>query len=181
MVIFFKSVDPTFTIYMGKDKYENEELIKYGLPIDIWFHVEGLSSAHVYLRLPDGITMENIPSDVLQECLQLVKENSRDGRKKDSVSVCYTPWENLYKSSSMDVGEVGFKDELMVKVVNGIEKNNDVLKQLKKTMEDKVVNLEAEKESFQIELNNKKKKFYEEQVRLFIINIIVEKKRNRAK
>jgi hypothetical protein len=36
-------------IYMGKDKTENEELIKYSFPKDVWFHVESLSSAHVYL------------------------------------------------------------------------------------------------------------------------------------
>jgi predicted ribosome quality control (RQC) complex YloA/Tae2 family protein len=42
---------------MGKDKYENEELLKYGFPVkflfkeDLWFHVKDYSSAHVYLRL----------------------------------------------------------------------------------------------------------------------------------
>ena len=34
-------------IYMGKDKFENEELIKNGLNCDVWFHVDNLSSAHV--------------------------------------------------------------------------------------------------------------------------------------
>ncbi|XP_035178547.1 coiled-coil domain-containing protein 25 isoform X2 [Oxyura jamaicensis] len=29
----------------------DEDLIKYGWPEDIWFHVDKLSSAHVYLRL----------------------------------------------------------------------------------------------------------------------------------
>jgi hypothetical protein len=37
--------------YVGRDKHENEFLIKYGWPSDIWFHVEGLSSAHVYFRI----------------------------------------------------------------------------------------------------------------------------------
>lgn len=60
---------------MGKDKFESkllpfyiilridlsyninpfnctdEELIKWGWPEDVWFHVDKLSSAHVYLRL----------------------------------------------------------------------------------------------------------------------------------
>lgn len=56
MVLFFTCIsDPDVVIYMGKDKYENEELIKYAWPdCDIWFHVDNLSSAHVYLRLkPD--------------------------------------------------------------------------------------------------------------------------------
>jgi predicted ribosome quality control (RQC) complex YloA/Tae2 family protein len=167
MVIFFKSINPAYTIYMGKDKYENEELIKWALPIDVWFHVEDLSSAHVYLRLPEGITLDNIPKEALQECAQLVKDNSRDGRKKDKVSVCYTLWENLKKTSSMEVGEVGFHNENKVKVFHGVVKDPDTLKRLNKTMVEKVVNLEAEKESFNIEAANKKKKFYDDNVFYF--------------
>ena len=38
----------------GGDKYENEDLIKWGWPEDVWFHVDKHSSAHIYLRLkPD--------------------------------------------------------------------------------------------------------------------------------
>ena len=66
-------------IYMGRDKYENEDLIKYGLPVDVWFHVDGLSSAHVYLRLPEGCRMEDIPAETLEDCAQLVKQNSIQG------------------------------------------------------------------------------------------------------
>ena len=29
-------VEKDAIVYMGKDKYENEELIKYALPHDIW-------------------------------------------------------------------------------------------------------------------------------------------------
>lgn len=58
MVFFFICVsDPSIIIYMGKDKYENEDLIKYAWPDrDIWFHVAELSSAHVYIRVPEGFT-----------------------------------------------------------------------------------------------------------------------------
>jgi len=37
MVFFFTCINPEYVIYMGKDKYENEDLIKYGLPTDIWY------------------------------------------------------------------------------------------------------------------------------------------------
>ena len=46
MVYYFTTRCGNYTIYMGKDKYENEDLIKYGLPEDCWFHVDDLSSAH---------------------------------------------------------------------------------------------------------------------------------------
>ena len=42
MVLYFESnvVSPPARLYMGADKYENEELIKYGWPEDVWFHVD---------------------------------------------------------------------------------------------------------------------------------------------
>uniref|UniRef100_A0A9L0IGV7 Coiled-coil domain-containing protein 25 n=1 Tax=Equus asinus TaxID=9793 RepID=A0A9L0IGV7_EQUAS len=83
MVFYFTSSSvnsSAYTIYMGKDKYENEDLIKYGWPEDIWFHVDRLSSAHVYLRLHKGETIEDIPKEVLMDCAHLVKANSiQDG------------------------------------------------------------------------------------------------------
>ena len=180
MVIFFKSIDPNFIIYVGKDKYENEELIKYGFPVDVWFHVEDMSSAHVYLRLPEGITIDKIPEDILEECFQIVKDNSIDGRKKDKVSVCYTLWENLKKTASMEVGAVGFKKENDVRIAHGIVKQHDVLKRLNKTKEEREVNLEAEKESFNLYLINNKKKYYEETVLIFNYSLFykIEKERS---
>lgn len=39
MVFYFKARPEVgdYTIFMGLDKYENEELIKYGFPEDIWY------------------------------------------------------------------------------------------------------------------------------------------------
>ena len=39
-----KAVAAGYVVYMGKDKFENEELLKYGWPEDLWFHVDKLSS-----------------------------------------------------------------------------------------------------------------------------------------
>ena len=64
---------------MGRDKYENEELIKYSFPEDIWFHVDNFSSAHVYIRLPKGSTMDNLSEQVLEDMAQLTKANSIEG------------------------------------------------------------------------------------------------------
>ena len=49
---------------------------RWGWPEDVWFHVDKLSSAHVYLRLEPGQTIADIQEPLLQDCLQLVKENS---------------------------------------------------------------------------------------------------------
>lgn len=81
MVYFFRSLCGTYQYYMGKDKYENEELIKYGLPEDVWFHVDDLSSAHVYVRMTPGMTLAELPESIIQECSSLVKANSIAGCK----------------------------------------------------------------------------------------------------
>lgn len=45
------------------------------------FHVDDMSSAHVYLRLPPGATFDEIPADTLDDCAQLVKANSIQGEE----------------------------------------------------------------------------------------------------
>ncbi|KAF3170240.1 hypothetical protein TWF788_010252 [Orbilia oligospora] len=81
MVFYFTSnvVDPPAYIYVGKDKVENEELIKHGWDEDVWFHADKLSSAHIYLRLSEGESWEDIPEDLLTDLAQLTKANSIEG------------------------------------------------------------------------------------------------------
>lgn len=74
-------------MYMGADKYENEDLIKYGLPEDLWFHVDDMSSAHVYLRLRKNQLLEDVSAGTIMECAQLVKANSIEGCKMREVKV----------------------------------------------------------------------------------------------
>ncbi|MBZ3884588.1 Coiled-coil domain-containing protein 25 [Sciurus carolinensis] len=126
MVFYFTSSSvnsSAYTIYMGKDKYENEDLIKYGWPEDIWFHVDKLSSAHVYLRLHKGVKIEDIPKEVLMDCAHLVKVNSIQGCKVNNVNVVYTPWSNLKKTADMDVGQIGFHRQKDVKNYDSGEKS----------------------------------------------------------
>ncbi|XP_022097015.1 coiled-coil domain-containing protein 25-like [Acanthaster planci] len=144
MVFYFKSEG--YVIYVGIDKHENEELLKYGFPEDIWFHVDKHSSAHVYLRLPKGENIHTIPATVLEDCAQLVKANSITGNKTNNINVVYTPWTNLRKSADMDVGQVGFhkqKDVLSVKVEKRI---NEIVNRLNKTKEERMPDLQAERE-----------------------------------
>ena len=131
-MVFFFTASTGHVLYMGKDKYENEELIKYGLPEDIWFHVEDLSSAHVYLRLGKGEKLEDIPQKVLMEACQLVKANSIVGCKQHSCGINYTRWRNLHKTADMVPGAIGFHDRTKVKKVR-IEKDKSIVNMLDKT------------------------------------------------
>ncbi|KAF8837754.1 cytoplasmic protein [Paxillus ammoniavirescens] len=147
MVLFFTSsaVDPPATIYMGKDKVENEDLIKYAWPQDVWFHVDKLSSAHVYLRMPDSMTWETIPQALLTDCAQLVKANSIEGNKKDNLTVIYTPADNLKKQGDMAVGQVSFHSDKRVKRIHVAKRENPIVNRLNKTKVEKQVDHEQEK------------------------------------
>lgn len=129
-------------MYMGKDKYENEDLIKYGQPEDCWFHVDDLSSAHVYLRLKPGMSMDDIPEDALLDCSSLVKANSIEGCKKNSVYVVYTRWKNLRKSSQMVDGQVGYHRPENVRRCK-VEKNKPIVNAINKTKVEKHPDLAA--------------------------------------
>ncbi|KAH7116061.1 hypothetical protein B0J11DRAFT_116493 [Dendryphion nanum] len=157
MVYYFTSntVSPSAFIYVGKDKVENEELIKYGLDEDVWFHVDNLSSAHIYLRMPEGQDWENIEKELLIDCAQLTKANSIEGNKKDNITVIYTPWANLKKDGSMAVGQVGFKDNRKVKKIHVPQRENPIVNRLNKTKVEKFPDLAMEKEARQKELRKR--------------------------
>eukprot|EP01024_Parvocaulis_polyphysoides_P050210 TRINITY_DN4888_c2_g1_i1.p2 TRINITY_DN4888_c2_g1~~TRINITY_DN4888_c2_g1_i1.p2 ORF type:complete len:217 (+),score=28.40 TRINITY_DN4888_c2_g1_i1:125-775(+) len=160
MVFFFSprtGGDQQFIIYMGKDKYENEDLIKYGLPHDIWFHVDNLSSAHVYLRLPEGMSIDDIPDEPLEDCVQLVKANSIQGCKMNNIDVIYTPWSNLKKSASMEVGQVSYFDQKAVKKVRVEKKNNEIINRLNKTKIERFPDLQIERLQYDKEISRQRK------------------------
>ncbi|KAF5015299.1 hypothetical protein F66182_13419, partial [Fusarium sp. NRRL 66182] len=132
MVYYFVSnvVSPSATIYVGKDKFENEELIKHGLESDVW----------------EGETWENIPKELLEDCAQLTKANSIEGNKKDNITVIYTPWANLMKNASMATGQVSFHNPKQVKKAFVAVRQNPIVNRLNKTRVEKFPDLQAEKE-----------------------------------
>ncbi|KAK3859695.1 hypothetical protein Pcinc_014769 [Petrolisthes cinctipes] len=139
MVFYFTSkvVDPPITLFMGLDKYENEDLIKWGWPEDVWFHVDKVSSAHVYLRLNPGQTLDDIPMSVIEDAAQLCKANSIQGNKMNNVDIVYTLWSNLRKTPGMDVGQVGFHNDKEVRKIRVEKRNNEIVNRLNKTKEEK--------------------------------------------
>ncbi|KND86521.1 Coiled-coil domain-containing protein 25 [Tolypocladium ophioglossoides CBS 100239] len=146
MVYYFTSsvVQPSGFIYVGKDKFENEDLIKFGWEED--FHVDKLSSAHIYLRMQEGQSWDALPEDLVTDLAQLTKANSIEGNKKDNVTVIYTPWSNLKKDGSMEVGQVSFKDPRKVKRVLVAQRENPIVNRLNKTKVEKKPDLKLERD-----------------------------------
>lgn len=126
--------------YVGRDKHENEYLIKYGWPGDIWFHVDGLSSAHVYFRLKnvsivDSIPIDDLPTESVYDMMQICKHNSISGCKLASVKMVYTPHSNLKKTFDMDSGTVTYHDNKRCRY-GRCEKDRIRVKELEKTKSD---------------------------------------------
>ncbi|CAK7209329.1 hypothetical protein SCUCBS95973_000402 [Sporothrix curviconia] len=159
MVYYFTStvVDPPAYIYVGKDKFENEDLIKFGWEEDVWVRQvrDKLSSAHIYLRLPEGDSWDDIPEDLVKDLAQLTKANSIEGNKKDNITIIYTPWSNLKKDGSMAVGQVSFKDQKKVKRVLVAQRENVIVNRLNKTKVEKHPDLRQEREDRQRELRKR--------------------------
>lgn len=139
-------MSPPVTLFMGNDKYENEDLIKWGWPEDVWFHVDKVSSAHVYLRLQPGQTIDDIPSAVLEDAAQLVKANSIKGNKMNDLEIIYTMWSNLKKTDGMDVGQVGFHREKDVRKIKVQKRNNEIVNRLVKTKREEHSDLQTARE-----------------------------------
>jgi hypothetical protein len=180
MVFFYESkVDKRYKIFMGRDKFENEKLIEFGFPEDVWFHVDAYSSAHVYLRMPvpdKPLTPEildeclkEIPQGVMDEMCQLTKENSIEGKKQPKVDIIYTLWHNLKKDIDMATGTIGFKNEKSKCVIKikDVATNKDIIKPLEKTKSadqnrdyrfEKEERLDLEKQRKRKEISQRKEK-----------------------
>ena len=159
MVYYYTSTTPhNWLIFMGKDKYENEELLKYAFPEDVWFHVDNLSSAHVYLRRPSMETaLDAVPAELLAEIAQLVKANSIEGCKRDQVDVVYCEYGNLYKGKNFEAGAVAYKEEKHNRYLRGVKKDKELLKKIEKTKtEPSDVDLRALREDRDVEEQRRK-------------------------
>nr|CAG4645193.1 EOG090X0G3O [Leptodora kindtii] len=165
MVFYFVSnvVQPSVTLFMGEEKHENEELIKWGWPEDVWFHVDKLSSAHVYLRLNPGQTIDDIPAAILEDATQLVKANSIQGNKMNNIDVVYTLWSNLKKTPGMEVGQVGFFKEKEVRKIRVEKRINEIINRLNKTKTERKPDLRFEREDRDRRERDDKKRLMREQ------------------
>ncbi|CDO91791.1 unnamed protein product [Kluyveromyces dobzhanskii CBS 2104] len=123
-------------IVTGKDKFENDLLIKYGYKEQHlqWFHADKYSSGHIYLKLePDEKALEDVPREVLLDCLQLCKSESIQGNKLSQCTIVTTPWHNLRKSGYMKPGEVSYKSMKSLRKIECFARDNSILNRLQKT------------------------------------------------
>ena len=84
------TIADAFTVVTSySSRSHNQTRLTYGLTRScnlcaggVWpcrFHVDKVSSAHVYLRLKKGETIDTISEGLLEDCAQLVKAHSIQG------------------------------------------------------------------------------------------------------
>lgn len=97
-------------------------------------------------RVPQGQTLDDIPSAVLEDACQLVKANSINGNKMNNIDIVYTMWENLKKTQGMEVGQVSFFKDKEVRKMRVEKRVNDIVNRLNRTKREEHPDFRAERE-----------------------------------
>lgn len=105
----YKSIE--YIINIGRDKYNNFELIDQSMDSDVWFHVDGEPSCHVILK--NSGKLRDIPKQVIKRCAYLCKINSKAKTKK-RTPIIYTQLKNVVKTEI--VGQVAVQNYKSVDV-----------------------------------------------------------------
>lgn len=100
-------VDNTYPyneILIGKNKEENDKLVKESNDTDYWFHLEAYPSCHIILKT----TLEHpINNEMIGYCARLVKQNTKY-KNIPKLVVMYCEIKNV--TSTQQVGQVTVKD-----------------------------------------------------------------------
>jgi len=98
-----------YLFYVGRNKYDNWDLIDNSKPWDVWFHVENAPSCHVILEMDDVDKWRNIPRAVLKRGAGLCKEHS-SSKSIAQCPVIYTTVDKLVKGR--EVGSVNVSGDV---------------------------------------------------------------------
>ena len=104
----------------------------------------------------------DLTEEELEDCAQLVKANSIQGNKENNVWIVYTPWANLKKLPRMEVGQVGYHDLKLVRRIKVEKRQNEIVNRLNKTKREEYPDLAAEREAYDVEVREEKKRAFRE-------------------
>ena len=85
-----------YTIKIGRNEKENDDLIRKSDKNDLWFHLEDNPSPHGFISVTvnEGVKASCIPHEIIYKTALLVKKYS-NCKHLPVVSVIYTKIENL--------------------------------------------------------------------------------------
>jgi len=93
-----------YVIVIGKNKYENWELLENANETDIWFHVKSEPSCYVILQTEKSI--KEIPKQVIKRCACYCKSHSKSKTVKE-CEIMYSSVKEVCKGKK--VGEAVVK------------------------------------------------------------------------
>jgi hypothetical protein len=64
---------------------------------------------------------------MMDSMLQYMHDHMNAGNKLNKITILYTPWTNLKKTSGMETGQVTFHKQTMVKKVFVAERDNKIV------------------------------------------------------
>lgn len=87
--------DKIFEVHMGENAIENDSLISSSHPMDLWFHLDGVSSAHLVLKSAGY----KISKRCINEAGSILYGSSKRARR--GMKVVYTEICNLRKTEKV--------------------------------------------------------------------------------
>ena len=87
--LFVNENNKEYEVLIGKNKFENQELIKTSYSNDIWFHLNNYPSCHIVLKSGD----DKIPKKYLINIARKFQNHKKDLPKK--YEVIYTNIKNI--------------------------------------------------------------------------------------
>ena len=88
--LFVDETNKQYTILIGKNKLENDTLIRNSEPNDLWFHLDNMSSPHIVLKTNGDL----IPKKYINSILSLFPLH-KSGLKFTKFKVIYTEIKNI--------------------------------------------------------------------------------------
>ena len=101
----------SYTIFIGKNKNNNWDLIDNAKDSDIWFHVSNSSSSHVILQTE--LPINKIPKQVIKRCACICKSHSSSKSEK-KCKIIYTTISNVTKTHIVGQVTVNNTKELSI-------------------------------------------------------------------
>ena len=94
-----QGLNQSILFYIGKSAKGNFEIIDLASPDDMWFHINGDSSAHVIANIPDTVDRKQIKYIVKLGGV-LFKQISRHKSEK-KTEIIYTQVKNVQKTDTI--------------------------------------------------------------------------------
>ena len=85
----------TYEIHCGRNAQGNNELLTQAAPDDVWFHIDGMSSAHVILVNKGSVSLRKIPKQVIKRAACICKASVK---ASGTVTIIYTQCKNVEKT-----------------------------------------------------------------------------------